>query len=253
MADGKFTSSHAGHRQRIAEKLDTKSLCDHELLEIMLFNGLPRQNTNVIAHKLMQEFGSIEGVMTAPFSVLRKLDGIGDNVARYVNVNGQLMQRWIDERDKDEREIPAKFSYESFMPYIKKSYQDIAFEVLDAYALDDAGRILCKKRFSSSLFGKVEVEAQMLIKLIYAQDPTGIILVHNHPQGDANPSQRDDFTTAYCQKICEENGVIFCDHFIYSKKGVYSYYLNGEMQKLSDLYDKKYKNWLREFVTDEKE
>ena len=253
MAERKPTSAHAGHRKRIAEKLDTMTLCDHELLEIMLFNGLPSQNTNEIAHKLLQEFGTIEGIMTAPVSVLTKVDGIGENVARFINVNGQIMRRWIEQSKTDKRGVPARFSYDSFIPYVKTTYKNIAFEVLDAYALDDSGRIICKKRFSSSMFGKVEIEAQMLIKLIYAQDPTGIILVHNHPQGDAKPSKRDDMTTAYCQKICEENGVIFCDHFIYSNKGVYSYYLNGEMQKLSDLYDKKYKNWMQEFISDENE
>ena len=253
MADKKPTSAHAGHRKRIADKLDTMTLCDHELLEVLLFNGLPRQNTNVIAHNLIREFGDFESVMTAPVSALCKVDGVGENVARFINVSGQIMQRWIEQSKAEEKDVPARFDYKSFIPYVKKMYQNIAFEVLDAYALDDAGRIICKKRFSSSMFGRVEVEAQMLIKLIYAQNPAGIILVHNHPQNDARPSKADDYTTAYCQKICEENGIIFCDHFIYSKKGVYSYYLNGKLQKLSDLYEKKYKNWMEEFVSDENE
>lgn len=252
MKEKKPTSSHAGHRKRIAEKLPTMTLCDHELLEVMLFNGLPRQNTNDIAHRLMDAFGDIENVLYAPYHTLLQVDGVGESLARFISVNGQLLQR-LREKDEKNKNLPKKFSYETFIPYLKKSYKDVAFEVLDAYTLNDSGEITGRKRFSSSMFGKVEIEAQRLIRLIYAQDPTGIILVHNHPLGEARPSKRDDFTTAHCQKVCEENGVIFCDHFIYSDKGVYSYYLNGEMQKLNRLYEEGYKNWLQEFAKDETE
>ena len=251
MKEKKSTSTHAGHRKRLAEKLPTMTLCEHELLEVLLFNGLPRQNTNEIAHRLLNTFGTIENVLSAPMSALLQVDGIGESLARFISVNGQILQR-IEEREKG-KNMPKKFSYETFVPYIKKTYKDVAFEVLDAYTLNDSGEITGCKRFSSSMFGKVEIEAQMLIQLIYAQDPTGIILVHNHPLGESNPSKHDNFTTAYCQKVCEENGVIFCDHFIYSSKGVYSYYLNGEMQKLSNLYEEKYKGWLQEFMKDEAE
>ena len=58
-------SEHDGHRHRIIEKLDTGVLCEHELLEILLFNALPRRNTNDLAHRLLTAFGSIRGVFSA--------------------------------------------------------------------------------------------------------------------------------------------------------------------------------------------
>lgn len=243
--------SHTGHRKRIIAKLETQTLCEHEILEVLLFNGVPRLNTNEIAHRLLAEFGCLDGIINAPMDALQRVEGVGESLAAYIRSFCLISQRWHSQVVGEG--VPKKFAYDTFMPFLKRAYNDMPFEMLDAYTLDDAGNIVGRKRFSSSMFGKVEVEAQQLIRLIYAQDPTGIVLVHNHPHGEARPSKRDDFTTAQCQKICEENGVVFCDHLIYSKKGIYSYYLSGEMHKLSDLYENEYKNWMREFVRDENE
>ena len=57
-----MVGEHEGHRKRIIQKLETGALLDHELLEIMLFSMLPRRNTNDIAHRLLQKFGSIEEI-----------------------------------------------------------------------------------------------------------------------------------------------------------------------------------------------
>ncbi len=240
---------HSGHRHRIIAKIETQTLCDHELLEILLFNGLPRQNTNELAHRLLAEFGSFDGVMNATVPALQKVKGIGESLAGYIRVVGLIAKKWLD--DQLNETMPKKFSYDAFMSYLKRAYKNLQTEVLDAYLLGDAGEILAKKRFSSSMYGKVEMEAPQLIQMLYTQNPAGIVLVHNHPSGEALPSSLDDFTTAYCQKICEENGVLFCDHLIYAQAGVYSYYLNGKMTALSALYEEKYKSWMREFMKDE--
>ncbi len=239
---------HAGHRQRIIAKIETQALCDHELLEVLLFNGLPRQNTNELAHRLLIEFGSLEGVINATLPALQKVEGVGESLAAYIRVIGLVMRQCMQEKSEDS--LPKKFSYDTFMPFLKRAYTNVSFEVLDAYALDDTGEIISRKRFSSSMLGKVEIEAQELMHMIYAQSPTGIVLVHNHPSGEAYPSKRDDVTTVYLQKICEENGVMLCDHLIYAQSGVYSYNLNGRMGKLGDLYAQKHQNLLGEFLED---
>ena len=57
---------HEGHRQRMLQRLeDAEHLQDHELLEIPLFNAIPRKNTNPLAHELLSEFASLDGLMRA--------------------------------------------------------------------------------------------------------------------------------------------------------------------------------------------
>ena len=70
---------HAGHRERMMKKVkDTPDgLLDYELLEILLFNMLPRINTNPLAHKLIKTFGSVEKVITASVDELMAIKGVG--------------------------------------------------------------------------------------------------------------------------------------------------------------------------------
>ena len=75
------TVEHAGHRRRMIEKLKTDSLLEHELLEVLLFNALPRRNTNDLAHKLLGEFGSVKEILSAPIEQLTKVEGVGESVA----------------------------------------------------------------------------------------------------------------------------------------------------------------------------
>ena len=77
---------HANHRQRLREKYvrDEASMCDHEMLELFLFDIIPRRNTNPIAHELINKFGSLLGVFTASKKDLMTVNGIGERAATYI-------------------------------------------------------------------------------------------------------------------------------------------------------------------------
>ena len=69
---------HEGHRKRMYEKLKNgDGLYDHEILEILLFNAIPRKNTNPVAHELIKTFGSLSGVFAAEPERLMTVDGVG--------------------------------------------------------------------------------------------------------------------------------------------------------------------------------
>ena len=240
---------HSGHRKRLIEKIETFSLCDHELLEALLFNALPRQNTNELAHALIREFGSLEGVLSASMAALEKVDGVGCSLAAYIRLIGLIQQRIRSNQAKDD--LPRKFDYRSFVPYVKRAYADMDVEVLDVYVLDDSGSIITRVRFSSTDSGKVEVYTQNLMRVFYAYTPSGIVLVHNHPCGSGSPSAQDDYMTAHCQKVCADNGIMFCDHIIYGQSGLYSYYLQEKLNKLGDTYEKRYEQWMKGVVSNE--
>ena len=223
---------HSGHRQRLIEKIETFALCEHELLEALLFNAVPRQNTNELAHRLLGEFGSLESVLSASMENLERVDGMGRSLSSYLRVIGLICQRAYLEKTGEE--LPKKFDYKTFMPYVKRAYAGLSLEVLDVYALDEQGAIITKTRFSSEQKGTVAVYTQNLMRVFFAHNPAGIVLVHNHPSGSGMPSKKDDDMTAHCVKVCEENGIVFCDHIIYGQSGLYSYYLQERLQALGD-------------------
>ncbi|MBS5023490.1 MAG: hypothetical protein KH054_10090 [Firmicutes bacterium] len=127
-------SEHDGHRHRIIEKLDSGNLCEHEILEILLFNAIPRRNTNELAHRLLAAFGSVRGIFSATVAQLKTVDGVGENVAAYLRCVGKFYEVY---RAADEERFPKKFEAESFMAFVKENYAPADKEVLDFYLIDE--------------------------------------------------------------------------------------------------------------------
>lgn len=80
----KERSVHQGHRERVKQRFLKHNLDvfeEHQILELLLFYGLPRADTNPIAHELLDRFGTISGVCDAPIEELTRTKGITQNVA----------------------------------------------------------------------------------------------------------------------------------------------------------------------------
>ena len=79
---------HKGHRQRVREKYEksgSESFKDHELLELVLFHAIPYRDTNPIAHRLLDTFGSLGGVFSAKIDALCAVEGVTRNAAILLN------------------------------------------------------------------------------------------------------------------------------------------------------------------------
>ncbi|MBQ4053151.1 MAG: hypothetical protein IJD33_02300, partial [Clostridia bacterium] len=131
-------SLHAGHRQRVYEKMQRDALADHEWLEALLYNAVPRRNTNELAHALLKRFGSVQGVLSATMDELQSVDGVGSSVASYLHCIGHFYNQY---KKNDEAWFYDVFSVESFLPFVKKRYSAFPYEVLDIYLLDAEGRL----------------------------------------------------------------------------------------------------------------
>ncbi len=85
---------HSDHRSRLRDRLLTcgaESLAEHELLELLLFAPIRRRNTNHIAHRLIDRFGSLFGVLEASVDELAKVDGMGEVSARFIHDFGRAV------------------------------------------------------------------------------------------------------------------------------------------------------------------
>ena len=89
---------HSGHRKRVKEnviKNGFSQLEEHKLLELMLFYSIPREDTNELAHKLLNEFGTLDELFKASIDRLKRVDGVGDNTAVMIATIGELFLRAI--------------------------------------------------------------------------------------------------------------------------------------------------------------
>lgn len=95
---------HGGHRKRLRERAMAEGLDSfnpHQVIELLLFYALPRQDTSEIAHRLINQFGSVGAVLNAPTGELIKVPGVGNKVAQWLHNIGDVVDTYCDIRTID--------------------------------------------------------------------------------------------------------------------------------------------------------
>ena len=236
MENGKKKYEHSGHRQRMLKKASTQALPPHERLEILLFSILPRYNTADLAHRLLGEFGSLEKIFTASVEELCKVEGIGANAAAYLYNIGALFrttQMPSLQRPTAKQVFLGEFSAEKFLPYAHELCKNEPKEFVAWFFLDENAEVFKVERMEYGNKNSLTFDPASVSKYIHQYAPSGLVMVHNHPDDNVVASTADEETTRTVQMICSLHNVIFCDHIVCSKQGVYSYYMSGRMQNIS--------------------
>lgn len=229
-------SEFAGHRGRLIAKLDKNVSEEHEILEALLFNAIPRRNTNDIAHRLLAQFGSIKGVFEATMSELTQVKGVGQSVASYLFCIGVFYKKYYAPQN---RLYPEIYIPDEFLKFAKEYYGNLSYEALDFYFLNGAGEILDRKRFTDAHEHHVVLDPTAFTERLIALKAEGVVAVHNHLDGELSPSVFDDEATSKIQVVCSIQNVLFCDHIIVVNNNAYSYYQSGRMKKISNAYSLK--------------
>ncbi len=224
-------SEHKGHRQRLRQKVLTGLCCEHEYLEMLLCYAIPRRNTNDLAHRLLAAFGSLPAVLSAPVAQLQTVQGVGVEAAALLCCVGKCCKDYASTVTKTNG-LPEIYERRSFTSFIPTRYEGLKTEVFDVYLMDGAGKIFRHERFDSKQIGAVYVNTEAFTALLVAAQPSGVVIVHNHPFGLPEPSEKDNQTTRLCGDICRLQNVLLCNHFIYAPKGVYDYYGSGKLMEL---------------------
>lgn len=139
---------HEGHRKRMLQRLEhAEGLQDHEVLEILLYNAIPRKNTNPLAHALLNAFPSLEQLFRASYEELLTVDGVGPETAAYLRCIGILRERI----PSSEEAAPAAFGAGNFSAYLLERYSSLKEEVIEIFCMDAQERVHSSKRFTRSL------------------------------------------------------------------------------------------------------
>ena len=102
---------HEGHRQRLKDtflKTSLDTFQPHNILELLLFYSIPRQDTNEIAHELINHFGSLKNVFDADYEELIRVKGIKENSAVLIKMIPQLAKIYLSNKP-EERELFDSF------------------------------------------------------------------------------------------------------------------------------------------------
>lgn len=205
---------HDGHRERMRTKLlsaGPDALLDHELLEMVLFLALPRQDTKPLAKALIARFGSFAGAIAAPPPELRQVGGAGPAaIAALKTVQGAAL-RLMRAEVKDQ---PLLNNWQRLTDYLGATLSRERIEQVRVLFLDAKNRLIADEAHTRGTVNHTPVYPREVAKRCLELQATAIILAHNHPSGDPTPSRADIEMTAEIKAACAVLGVVVYDHLI---------------------------------------
>ena len=220
---GKKTNLHAGHRDRLKKRFDAvgeKGFEDHTLLELLLFYGVPQKDTNPIAHRLIERFGSLPAVLEAPARELMQVEGVGENVARLLKVT-QAMRCRCTQQQTARQKVVLNSSLKAG-EYLCSLLQGRETEALLLVCLDAGKAVRHCEQLESGVSDSISTTLRQIAQLCVNRNVHDIILAHNHPSGLVHPSREDIVMTRKAQDFLQEIGVNLLDHFVITDKEFYS-------------------------------
>jgi DNA repair protein RadC len=212
-----------GHRQRLKDRFAESgagALADYELLELILFQVIPRQDVKPIAKDLLRRFGTFSEVLAAEPARLVEVDGIGPAVAQHFKLIHAAATRFA----KDPiREKPLLSSWSALLDYCRTAMAYEAKEQFRVLFLDKKNALIADEVQQTGTVDHTPVYPREVVKRALELSATAIILVHNHPSGDPSPSQADIAMTKTINDIARPLGIALHDHLIVGRKGHVSF------------------------------
>lgn len=216
-------SLNKGHRERLKKRFLDQGIDGfemHNVLELLLFFGIPYRDTNVLAHQLIKEFGSFSAVLDAPFEALCAVPGVGNNTATLLKLVPEIARIYLT----DKTESPQTINHsEDAVKLIAPRYFGVVNEAVTMICLDSSRKVL---DICSPFKGTVDLavlQIRTIISLLLKRNATAVILVHNHPAADAQPSSSDVKLTDSLKKLLAVVGISLLDHIILSNDRYFSF------------------------------
>lgn len=228
MSDGDL---HAGHRERMRRKFsadrDGEHFPDHELLELLLYYSIPRRDTNETAHRLMEEFGSLEKVLDAERERLVSVDGVKENSATLIALVRELARRYAASKMEEDRSLPVFDTPEKIAAFLRPRYVGVTVERAYLLLFDNAMHLLDCRHLGDGEVSSVLVSVRQIAEYAFHKHAAQVVLAHNHPGGIAVPSGDDLALTRRVSQALQILDIPLLEHFIFSDYG-YCMVLNPE-------------------------
>lgn len=213
-----MANEHSGHRDRLRECYLSEGLDGfppHNVLELLLFYSVPRRDTNVLAHRLIEQFGSLVGVLNAAPEQLAQVEGIGMNAAVHLHLVADIARRYYAEAITP---LPNDAQREDLMRYYGKKLvaacNGLPEETLYLVCLDNNLREISTDRISTGAPNAVQLPGRKIAEVALRHHAPSILLAHNHPRGLAIPSREDIAATLSLRDALRAISVDLIDHFI---------------------------------------
>ena len=197
-------------REKLLEQ-GSASLSDAELLAIFLRTGVTGKSAVDLARHLLTQFGSLRVLLEADLAQFSKELGLGPAKFAQLQAVLEMGRRHLAERM---RKKPALENPQAVRDYLKSMLRHEPHEVFGCLFLDSKHQVLTFEALFRGSIDNTSVHPREVVKRSLANNAAAVILCHNHPSGNSDPSQADQLLTKRLQEALDLIDVRVLDHFI---------------------------------------
>lgn len=244
---------HSGHRERMREKLAAGggiSMSSQEMLEMLLYQCLPRIDTSSVAADLLKEFDTFSGVINAPVKELMRVGKIGKASAEFIHSLPIFLRFYMDDlQNKDVRVFNSDTAYS----LIKGKFFGRKNEIIVFMILNSRGQVVYNNIIAEGSVSMVPIYIKKIMELCIEYDADTVLLAHNHPSGNPAPSKGDIVATKEVQIALDSIYITLSDHLIFTDTDFVSMKKSGWLEDISRSMEHFKQAALREALAAEQE
>ena len=216
---------YQGHRKRLRERFVKSGLAgfaEHEVVELLLTLAIPRADVKQPAKELLARFGNLRGVLDAPLPELRAVDGIGEVAAVGLHLVRAAAALYLQQGSEggDVLRNAAKIS-----DFWRMRIGALKHEVFAVAYLDSAHRLLRDgvETLQEGTIDRAAVYPRRVVEAALKRQAAALVLAHNHPNGNVQPSEQDKLLTRSIVLAAETIGLRVVDHLVVSPDETFSF------------------------------
>lgn len=208
-----------GHRARLRERLlegGAEALADYEVLEFLLFGARARGDTKPLAKALLAKFGSLAGVLNADPAALKQIKGISDASVGALKIAALAARRMARSEMRDQ---PVLGSWQALIDYLAIDMAHLNVERVRVLYLDSRNRLILDQHLADGTIDEATIHPREIIGTAINRGAAALILVHNHPSGNPEPSKADIQMTRRIAEAARLMSITLHDHVIVGREG----------------------------------
>ena len=217
----------ADHRARLRDRFmqgGAAAMPDYELLELILFRAVPRQDMKPVARRLLERFGDFNRVLSAAPGQLAQIEGVGPAIVAELKIVEAAAQRLARSRVINR---PVLTSWDALLDYCHTTMAHGAVEQFRVLYLDRKNVLIADDEQARGTVDHVPVYPREIVRRALDLNASAMILVHNHPSGDPTPSAADIDMTRQIVAAAGTMGITVHDHLIIGKSRELSFRSSG--------------------------
>ncbi len=218
---------YEGHRERLRMRFlngGLIALSDYELLELLLSYSILRRDVKPLAKALLKKFSSLSILFSANIADISSVDGIGENSAALIKLIYACHVKYFEEKMLNSDPVSSPEDVINFSRIHLAGRSD---ENLMTVFVNSKNKVTGYEIISEGTVDIAVVYPRKIIKKALEKNANGVILVHNHPSGDPEPSGEDINLTRSVKDAAKSMDIRMLDHIIVGKNGYISFLDKG--------------------------